>query len=793
VGPRPFERADQKIFFGRGREADELLSLVIAHTVVLLYAPSGAGKTSLINAKLIPLLEEEGLEVLNPARVQGQIPKDIEIDKIPNLYVFNILVSWDKARPEPLKLARMSLADYLKRRAHPLDREGQPSLRVVILDQFEELFTAYPERWKERQGVFEQLRDALEDDHLLRVIFSIREDYIAELDPYASLLSGKFRTRFRLERLRERPALSAVTEPLRGTERRFDDGVAEQLVRNLMKFPIKTSGGVTEITGEFIEPVQLQVVAQTLWKNLQSSQDKVITLDYLKAFGDVDQALSTFYERSIKQTVQATGIKEGVLRRWFESVLITSAGTRGTVFRGSEETGGIPNAAVDELEKQHLVRAELRGGARWYELTHDRLLKTIRVSNNKWLLGRSGAEQARQRLEARAAEWVRTGRSDGALLDEAELSEAERWLADSDATELSYSETLRALVEASRAAIEESANQRELAQAQALAGEQRQRAEAERARAEEQQRRVMEQARAAKSLRWLAALLAVTALFAVGAAIFAGLKLAEVRAAKSRELVSREAANLLLAENPQGALDKFNEALKLYQQAGDSEGETNTLIAISRTYRSMGNSKETENYLKKAIEVAEQKLDTNALTLAYSLIELASLYRSQEQFDQAEKFYQRGLEMRVRTTGGRENKLVAAVLNNMALNQREWGKRSERTNPEEAKLHYAKSEPFYEESLAIRRKILKPLHPDIAISAYGLAMVYYLEGKYDQSKYQKALPLLEEAVKIRRVINPNHVILSQTLVDYANLLDKLQRREEGASIREEARKINDTQ
>ncbi|HYY56314.1 MAG TPA: tetratricopeptide repeat protein [Pyrinomonadaceae bacterium] len=789
VGPRPFEREDAGIFFGRGHEADDLLSLVIAHAIVLLYAPSGAGKTSLLNAKLIPLLEEEGLEVLNPARVQGQIPKDIEIDKIPNLYIFNILVSWNRARPEPLKLANMSLADFLKGQAHPLNREGMPSPRVVIFDQFEELFTAYPERWKERQAVFEQISDALEADHLLRVVFSIREDYIAELDPYASSLPDKLRTRFRLERLRERAALSAITEPLRGTERRFADGVAEQLVRNLMKFPIKAPAGVTEVVGEFVEPVQLQVVAQTLWQNLQTSQDKVITLDYLKAFGDVDQALSTFYERSIQHTVQATGVKEGVLRRWFERVLITAAGTRGTVFRGSAETGGIPNAAVDELENQHLVRAELRGGARWYELTHDRLLETIRVSNSKWLLGRSGAEQARQRLEARAAEWVRTGRSDTGLLDETELGEAERWLASSDATELSYSETLIALVEASRAAIEESANQRELAQAQALAREQSQRAEAERERAEEQRRRVLEQSTSAKRLRWLAALLALTALFAIGAAIFARTKLAEVNAAKNRDKVNRKAAVLLLSGDVEGALSTYNEALKLYQQVGDHEGEVGTLILIAKAYNSMDKKAEAEEYYKKAIEMGEKSLGPSSFYFASNLSEVAQFYRLQKKFEQAERLYTRSLEVRERAMGGRDNRLVANSLSSLGTTYREWGKDYDAKKlPDQAKRLYSMAEPRYVEALDILHKVLPKNHPDIAMSAYGLAQLYYLEGKDD-----KALPLFEEAVAIRRIVLPNHPFLATTLQEYAKLLRKLQRIDEAKKIEDEVKRVQENQ
>ncbi|HXN58800.1 MAG TPA: hypothetical protein VN912_09485, partial [Candidatus Angelobacter sp.] len=74
VGPRPFEREEEEFFFGRDREAEDLVSLVIANRVVLLYAQSGAGKTSLVNARLVPGLEKEGLEVLPPGRVRGLTP-----------------------------------------------------------------------------------------------------------------------------------------------------------------------------------------------------------------------------------------------------------------------------------------------------------------------------------------------------------------------------------------------------------------------------------------------------------------------------------------------------------------------------------------------------------------------------------------------------------------------------------------------------------------------------------------------------------------------------------------------
>ena len=60
--PTPFKRGEK--LYGRERETAELLDLLIAERIVLLYSPSGAGKTSLVQAALIPELEDEGFRVL---------------------------------------------------------------------------------------------------------------------------------------------------------------------------------------------------------------------------------------------------------------------------------------------------------------------------------------------------------------------------------------------------------------------------------------------------------------------------------------------------------------------------------------------------------------------------------------------------------------------------------------------------------------------------------------------------------------------------------------------------------
>ena len=61
VGPRTFRREQSHLFFGREREARDLLARVVSERLLLFYAQSGAGKSSLINARLIPGLQAGGL------------------------------------------------------------------------------------------------------------------------------------------------------------------------------------------------------------------------------------------------------------------------------------------------------------------------------------------------------------------------------------------------------------------------------------------------------------------------------------------------------------------------------------------------------------------------------------------------------------------------------------------------------------------------------------------------------------------------------------------------------------
>ena len=183
VGPSPFQLDDAPRFYGRKDEATELFSLTRAHSVVLFYSQSGAGKTSLINAGVIPKLKKERIEVFPVARIGVKLPKDVNLGPDGNVFLFNTLLSLEgkKKKRNFDQLTKMSLSDYLKEEAS----NGQPKysyhLRVLFFDQFEELFTTFPDHWSTREAFFKGISEALQKDPLLRVVFAMREEYIAEL------------------------------------------------------------------------------------------------------------------------------------------------------------------------------------------------------------------------------------------------------------------------------------------------------------------------------------------------------------------------------------------------------------------------------------------------------------------------------------------------------------------------------------------------------------------------------------------------------------------------------------
>src|SRR4051812_23569914 len=86
-GPQAYDREDQWYFFGRGDEIEELTSLVLTSSATLVYAPSGAGKSSLLRAGVCPALERDFDVLVLPTVHFGTVVRADSTVGTPNSFV----------------------------------------------------------------------------------------------------------------------------------------------------------------------------------------------------------------------------------------------------------------------------------------------------------------------------------------------------------------------------------------------------------------------------------------------------------------------------------------------------------------------------------------------------------------------------------------------------------------------------------------------------------------------------------------------------------------------------------
>ena len=380
VGPRPFEAEDARFFFGRDAEVAGSLSRSSSRTsVVLLYAASGAGKSSLLNAARRPAARARRAVRGAPRRARPRAARRGSRGDAQRLRRAPSLSHLGAGGESSAELARATTS---RERPRTPRRRRLPGAARARDRPVRGALHRVPGAVGGPAGFFERSRaTALRDDPLLRVVLSIREDFLAQLDPYARLLPDGFRARYRLERLGREAALRAVRSPRAPPAARSPSGVAEQLVDDLLKVRLDTEHGTTRgRRTSSSSPCSCRSRATAFGGRCPSRRPRSRrSIAHASATSTRCSATSTT-KRSPRLRPPAR-MREDSLRDRFAKTFITPMGTRGTVFWTPEAAGGIPPRAIEELDARHLIRAEHRAGARWYELTHDRLIEPIRASN----------------------------------------------------------------------------------------------------------------------------------------------------------------------------------------------------------------------------------------------------------------------------------------------------------------------------------------------------------------------------------------------------------------------------
>ncbi len=177
---------------------------------------------------------------------------------------------------------------------------------------------------------------------------------------------------------------------------------------------------------------------------------------------------------------------------------------------------------------------------------------------------------------------------------------------------------------------------------------------------------------------------------------------------------------------------KMTEAESLYLRALEIRehiyGKEHPAIAVSLNNLAEVNQTESEHLYLRALAILEKTLGAEHPNVATILGNLSNLYRSREQYPDAEAFQKRALEIREKSLGS-DNPDVAMSLNNLARLYAEQGK-------------FELAEPLFTRALNIRENILGGAHPDVALTLNSMAAM-----KKDQKNYPAALELFTRGIQ----------------------------------------------
>jgi WD40 repeat protein/energy-coupling factor transporter ATP-binding protein EcfA2 len=177
-GLEPFEKEQAKFFFGREQVVEDIWRLLDQHNFVAVIGASGSGKSSVVRAGLIPWVEENGWQVLEPPLNPGMTP----LAKL--ITVFESYFEGVRQRTQ--------LHDFVYQASEGLSAlaENLPGSDryLLVIDQFEEVFTQ-PSR-EEQTRFINLLTEAANMPHpRIAVIITIRADFFDECLLHSALNS----------------------------------------------------------------------------------------------------------------------------------------------------------------------------------------------------------------------------------------------------------------------------------------------------------------------------------------------------------------------------------------------------------------------------------------------------------------------------------------------------------------------------------------------------------------------------------------------------------------------------
>lgn len=402
-----YTETEQAYFKGREPQIAELVERIGRERLTVLFGVSGLGKTSLLRAGVFPELHTvDDLPVhVRLSYAESAPPLRAQIQKA-------VVAAAKDAHVQPPEIRE---SDTLWETFHRRDADfwndrNRLVTPVIVLDQFEEAFSLGRGR-AATEAILDEIADLVEGrippsvkerldrdpdgvrafdvtTHRYRVIISLREDFLSELEGLRARMPSIARNRMRLRPMDGEAAL-LVVDQTKG--RLIDSELAKRVVRTVAGRKDDPNVPLEDLQ---VEPAILSLFCREL--NLRRGKEPRITATMLDTAET--EILAGYYERCMAKVAPA-------VRVYVEDELLTGLGFRESrSYADALTKPGVTAVDLQRLIDDRLLRLDTRGDRAVIELTHDVLTKVARASRDlRAAATKAEKERAKLRTDLEAA------------------------------------------------------------------------------------------------------------------------------------------------------------------------------------------------------------------------------------------------------------------------------------------------------------------------------------------------------------------------------------------------------
>ena len=400
-GLRAFEESDAANYFGREALVEDLLDRLSRDDdrgrLVLLVGASGTGKSSVVRAGLVPRVRAGARPGTEEWFVAPMFPGGSPFKELRESLR---RVAPGDARPPDLDAGDdVEAIDRALRQCIP--EAGQ---LVLVVDQFEELFTLTPEV-EQRQFLAALTHALTTEDSRLRVVATLRADYYDRplaVQPFGALVND---ATVAIPAMLPAQLEAAIVEPAHRAGLEVDRALAAELVGSLAT-----------------EPAGLPALQFVLYELAEHARGEVLSLDDYRELGGIDVAIASRAESSYLALDDPDRRR---VRELFEQLVVVGPDGEPTRRRALRSELGESEAVVDRWVEARLLVLDVHPQSRMptVEVAHEAILR-------EWPRLRDWVEEdradlvVRARLRESASSWAELGRDPSALYRGASLAAA---------------------------------------------------------------------------------------------------------------------------------------------------------------------------------------------------------------------------------------------------------------------------------------------------------------------------------------------------------------------------------